>query len=202
MVGVDSRSPLAGALIAPSATPSLREQRRRAARLGVGGSDRDLPAVLAGLRSADRRVRVGSASALGRIATARAVAALVGNLRASGDAGVLVVSARKLMRLGEVCAVPTIESVLSERGDELDRTGRQTLVRALGAFAQRSSVPMLAARLADADGLTRKRAAKALARINYPESRRALELACTELSWWRSRWARRSLSRMCADLAR
>jgi HEAT repeat protein len=204
MAGAETKSPVAGVLIAPAEALSLRQQRKRAARLCVrGGTDRDLPTLLAGLRSADRQVRVRSASALGRIATARAIDALVGNLRVSPDASVVTVSARKLLRLGEVRAVPAIESVLIERGDQLDRAaGKQALVASLGGFAQRSSVPALASRLADPDGLTRKRAAKALSRINYPESRRALELACLELSWWRSRWARRSLARMCRDLAR
>jgi HEAT repeat protein len=198
MAGAETKSPVAGVLIAPAEALSLRQQRKRAARLCVrGGTDRDLPTLLAGLRSADRQVRVRSASALGRIATARAIDALVGNLRVSPDASVVTVSARKLLRLGEVRAVPAIESV------QLDRAaGKQALVASLGGFAQRSSVPALASRLADPDGLTRKRAAKALSRINYPESRRALELACLELSWWRSRWARRSLARMCRDLAR
>jgi HEAT repeat protein len=203
VAGAESKSQVAGVLITPTEALSVREQRKRAARLGVRGTDRDLPTLLAGLRSADRGVRVGSAAALGRIATARAIAALVENLRVSLDAGVVMVSARKLLRLGEVRAVPAIESVLIERGDQIDgAAGKQAMVATLGGFAQRSSVPALAARLADSDGLTRKRAAKALARINYPESRRALELACRELSWWRSRWSRRALSRMCRDLAR
>jgi HEAT repeat protein len=114
-----------------------------------------------------------------------------------------MVSARKLVRLGELCAVPTIESVLMERGDQLDgAAGKRAMVATLGGFAQRSSVAALSARLADPDELTRKRAARALGRINYPESRGALERASRELSWWRGRFARRTLSRMCRDLAR
>jgi HEAT repeat protein len=203
VAGAETNSQVAGVLMTPTEALSVRQQRRRAARLRVRGTDRDLPTLLAGLRSADRAVRVGSAAALGRIATARAVAALVESLRVSRDASVVTVSARKLLRLGEVRAVPTIESVLLERGDQLDGAGgKQALVATLGGFAQRSSVPALAARLADSDGLTRKRAAKALARINYPESRRALEVVSRELSWWQRRWARRALSRMCRDLAR
>jgi HEAT repeat protein len=175
----------------------------RAPRLAVHHTDQDLLTLLEGLRSPDRKARVGSAVGLGRIGTARAVHALVENLRISNDARVVKVSAQRLVRLGEARAVPAIESVLEQRGDQIDgAAGKQALVATLGDFAQRSSVPALAARLADRDGLTRKRAARALARINYPESRRALELASGELSWWRGRWARRALTRMCRHLAR
>jgi HEAT repeat protein len=189
--------------MARSEALSPRAQRKRATRLGVRGTDRDLPTLLEGLRSPDRAVRVASAVAIGAMETVRAVDALIGNLRVTSDASVVMVSARKLVRLGEVRAVPTIESVLTERGDRINgAVGKRALVATLGGFAQRSSVPALSARLADPDGLTRKRAARALGRINYPESRRAVQLACRELSWWRGRWARRTLARMCAELAR
>jgi HEAT repeat protein len=194
---------LVGVLTAPSEALPVREQRRRAARLAVHGTDRDLATLIEGLRSPDREVRVRSAVALGKIATARAIEALVENLAVSNDASVVMVSARRLCRLGELRAVPALESMLMERVDQLvGSVGKQALVAALAGFAQRSSVPALSARLTDSDSLTRKRAARALGRINYPESRRALELACTASSWWRGRWARRELTRMCGELAR
>jgi HEAT repeat protein len=178
---------------------SPREQRRGAIR----SADRDLPTLLEGLRSPDRELRVSSAVALGKIGTARAIDSLIANLRTSDDASVLTVSAREFSRLGELAAVPTIESVLIERGDEIhSAVGKRALVGTLGGFAQRSSVPALRARLADPDGATRKRAARALRRINYPESRGALEQSSRELSWWRGRWARRALASMITDLTR
>lgn len=188
------------ASVAPTEVISPREQRRRVARLGGRGSDRDLPALLAGLHSPDRRIGVLAAISLGRVATARAAQALTENLCVCEDAGVVAVSARGLARLGEVGAVPSIEAVLMARG--ADTAGKQALVATLGGFAQRSSVAALSARLDDPDARTRKLTARALRRINYPESRRALEHAAGELSWWRGRWARRALSSMRADLAR
>jgi hypothetical protein len=176
---------------------SIKQQRRRTSKIAVNGSDRDIPALIEMSRSPDREVRVGAAVALGRLGTVRSVDVLLETLATTTTASVLLVSVRELLRLNERRAVHVLESMLIERGDSFDGVvGKQALVSTLGGFAERSSVPALAARLADPNGVTRKRAAKALARINYPESRAALDNAIPTMSWWRGRWARRALAGM------
>jgi HEAT repeat protein len=180
---------------------ALKDQRSRIIGLALTGTDRDVPQLREALASPDRETRTSATIALGRIGTARSIDALIDSLKVA-DSGVLMVAAHELVRLGEVRAIPALELTLIERGDELDSPiGKQALVATLGGFAQRSSVPALAGRLTDADRVTRKRAANALRRINYPESRAALEQASRELSYWRGRWVRRALRSMKRRLA-
>jgi len=174
-----------------------KEQRSVVERLAaLGGTDADIPLLAGALRSSERYVRLGAVRALGRIGTVRAADLLQANLP-DADPPIVAHSVVELMRLEDKRAVPVVQRMLTERGDDADDPVREgSLVAFLVRFADRSSTDLLAARLNDAAAKVRRLAPIGLGRIGSADARSALEVAAGDLGWWRGRWARKALRRL------
>jgi HEAT repeat protein len=128
---------------------------------------------------------------LRHIGNTAAVAELKRSL-ATASPEVVAAAASSLAELGTRDAAPDLIACLERRGDELGGC-RVTVIQALWKTPHVSAVPVLARYLHSGNRLTRSGSARALYRIDGPESLAALHAAVKEQSWWMSRFSRKAL---------
>jgi HEAT repeat protein len=181
-------------ILAAIETESLTPMRRVNLILELRGlaTGESVAVLRDSLGSSDTRIHVAALRVLAEIGSEEAIDAMISSLL-SPDKTAGSWAATLLGKMEARRALPALVARLQEHGEQLGSGRKFSVILALGRMPHRESVSVLAAALRDPDWSARRQAAWALQQIRAPESRIALEVAVSELSWFRGRWARRAL---------
>jgi len=174
-----------------AAAPGSKERGRLCLEMAARRSPTTVAPMAEYLADPNDKDGVRAVVVLRHVGNAEAVTELKRSL-ATAPPLVVAAAARSLAELGARDAAPDLIACLERRGDELGQS-RVSVIQALWRMPHVSPVPVLAKYLRSRGRLTRSGAARALYKIDGPESLAALQAAVDDQAWWMSRFSRKAL---------